>query len=511
MKMVLTAKYMLFAALLLLLTASVVVAYYVNHPRPEPQADTWSYLYVVDRFQMHGQLVNFWRLPGYPLFIVLIYTLMGQGNLGAVSIVQAILFVLATLEIYVLCVLMLRRAWIAFLIGLLVGINIPLLSYMKPVVSEAIALWLLVSLALASVYFLSTLQVRRLWLVTVCALLLFLTRPEWIYLPVPLFASLLLMALWRGKASRLLPHAFASILLLYAFLGGYIYINATQNHFAGVTWIENINALGKVLQYNMQDEAPPQYASVSRILDKYVAKGMRDPYPILESEPSLIYNNAALAGEFAKSTIEHYPVEFLAKSVLIFFSSLTVYYEKSHITPHAHFARYLTWLDTGFHALYKWNIFFPFCAMIWLLLLCSRRTRQLRIVQMMGVVVFLGLYGLISTTLGAYREYDYMRIHTPFDPLLILVIWGTVLIGALLIIQRGPGALVWLADHSFLRRQISLSRATMVITGFCIVGLCLFAVRFLLAPGLSSLIGVIFLFVMSIASIFYYLRTSKTK
>src|SRR5437867_912317 len=149
-----TSRYVLFATLLVLLTTLVVVAYYLNHPSAEVQADTWSYLFVVDRIQTHGQLVNFWRLPGYPLLIVLVYTLMGQGNLAAVSEVQAMLFILATLELYILAALVLRRAWVAFVISLLVGINIPLLSYIKPIMSEAMALWLTVSLALAIVFFL---------------------------------------------------------------------------------------------------------------------------------------------------------------------------------------------------------------------------------------------------------------------------------------------------------------------------------------------------------------------
>lgn len=172
----------LFAALLALCTTLVVVVYYVNHPEPEPRPDTWSYLYVVNHIQTQGQLVNFWRLPGSPLFIVFI---------------------------------------------------------------------------------------------------LVFTRPEWIYLPVPLFAYLLLMAARKAAARRLLPHIFASVVLLYAAVGGYIYLNATQNHFTGITWIENINGLGKVLQYHMQDEASPQYAGIRHILDSYVAKGILDPLLLL--------------------------------------------------------------------------------------------------------------------------------------------------------------------------------------------------------------------------------------
>ncbi len=443
-----TSRYVLFATLLVLLTSLVVVAYYLNHPRAEPLADTWSYLLVVNRIQTHGQLVNSWRLPGYPLFIVLVYTLMGQGNLAAVSEMQAMLFVLATLELYALAALVLQRAWIAFLISLLVGINIPLLSYVKPIMTEAMGLWLTVSLALAVVIFLQTLRVRTFWLVTACMLLLFLTRPEWIYLPVPLFAYLLLVAAWRGAARRLLLHALLSLVVLYSALGGFIYINASENHFGGLTLIENINELGKVLQYDMEDEAPPRYAAIRHILDTYETKGILDPYPILQHNPSLSCNGAALAGAYAQSIIERHPEEFLVKSVPVFFSSLTFYYNESRVVPAGPFGSSLLWLQSEFRALYKWNIFFPLCALSWLLLLCWRRTRHLRTVQAMVAIVLLSLYGLISTSLGAYRGFDYMRIHTLFDPLLILIVWGTLLAGALLIFQQGPGVLVKLASYA---------------------------------------------------------------
>lgn len=430
------SSYVLLAMLLALLTTLVVVAYYLNHPRVEPLADTWSYLYVVDRIQTQGQLVNFWRLPGYPLLIVLVYALLGQGNLAAISTVQAVLFVLATLEFYVLTALILRRSWAAFLISMLMGPNLVLLSYIKPIMSEAMDLWLCTTLALAVVYFLYNLRARILWLVAICTLLLFMTRPEWIYLPVPLFAYLLLVAAWRGRVRQLLLHAALSLVLLYSVLGGYILINTTQNHFPGLTWIQNINELGKVLQYKMQDEAPLQYAGISRALDSYVTQGITDPYIILNQQPSLARNNAALSGTFAQTIIEHHPVEFLIKSIPAFFSSLSVFYLESSVTADTQFGMPLMWLQSGFRALYKWNRLFPLCALIWLLLLCWRRTRHLRTIQMMGVVVLLSLYALIITTVGAYRGLDYMRVHIPFDPLLTLVIWGSLLVGSILLVKQ---------------------------------------------------------------------------
>lgn len=425
-----THKYAIFALLLLLLTAWVVVAYYLNHPRPEPLADSWSYLYVVDRVQTRGQLVNFWRLPGYPLLIVLVYTLFGQGNLAAVSIVQATLFVLATLELFVLTAVLFQRAWVAFLLSLFVGTNLTLISYIKPILSEALALWLLLSLALAVVCFLSALQRGMFWLVTVLILLLLMTRPEWIALPLFLFAYLLLVAHWRGMVHRLLPHLLISLVLIYAVLGSYVFFNATHNHFSGLTWIQNINALGKVLQYRMQGEAPPRDASIQRLLDSYVAQGITDPYAVLTLQPSLSAHGASPAGDYARSIIVLHPAEFLEKSVPILFSSLTVFSDESRVVPSGPFGAPLGWMQSAFRALYQVNSSFWACAVIWVLLLCWRRARAHLMVQGMGALVLLSIYGLISTTLGAYRGNDYMRIHVPFDPLLTTVIMGTILAGS---------------------------------------------------------------------------------
>lgn len=497
--------------LLVLLTTLVVVCFYLNRPNSEPLADTWSYLYVVDRIQNHGQLVNFWRLPGYPLLIVLIYAVMGQGNFAAISGVQAVLYILATVEIYFLAMLLLRRAWIAFLIALLVGTNISLLSFVKPIMSEPLALWLLTSLALAVAIFITTLHIRALWLVTICTLLLFLIRPEWIYLPVLLFAYLLLIAIWRGVARRLLPHIVLSVLLLYAVLGGYIAINATQNNFVGVTWIENINELGKVLQYDMQNEASPQYAAISRTLDSYTTHGIRDPYLILEHEPSFSRNDAALSGAFARSVIERHPVVFLRKSVRVFFSSLIAFDKESQVVPDHPFGRLLARLQFEFQALYKWNRFLLPCAAIWLLLLCWKRARDRQTIQVMGGMILLSLYGAIITVLGAYRNYDYMRIHTVFEPLVILIIWGTFLVGTVLIVQQGPVVLAQLSKQVSHHQKVSLATGNLLLTILSGIILSLCVVRQILAPGLASLIAVSFSFGICAVSFFRYFHLREVR
>lgn len=436
-----THKYFFFGTLLLLLTVILTVAYYVNYPRVELNADTPAYLRFVNRMYMHTQpyfLVDIWRLPGYPLLITFVYALYGRGNLMAVSIAQGTLFVLATMEIYVLAILVLKRTWMAFLIGLLIGTNIILLSYIKPIMSEGLALWLLTTLALAVVGFIHTLRMPVIWIVVVCMVLLLFTRPEWIYLPLPLFAYLLLVAVQKGVVRRFLLHALLSLLCVYALLGSYIGINTQVNHYPGLTAIENFNLLGKVLQYNMQDEAPAQDAQISHELDILVVREGRDPYPVLHYMPSLSKNNDLPAGDFARAILVSHPVEFLLKSIPLFFPSLTAYYDSFRVTIPGPFDGFLNWLKSLHRMLYVSNGLFPLCALIWFLLLCWRKLRSQPLALEMGAIVLLVLYALVITVLGGYRLDDYMRVHIVFDPLLIFVVWGSLFLGARLLFLRGP-------------------------------------------------------------------------
>ncbi len=448
-----TRKYLFFGSLLLLIVTLVVAAYYINQPQPEFYWDSPDYFDFAYRMRMLGQLVDAHRLPSYPLFINLVFALTGQGNMVALGVAQAVLFILATLEIYVIALLIFRRGWAAFLLGLLVGTNLTPLTYIKLLLPEALTLWLVVSLALATVLFVSTLRIRYVWLVTVFALGLFFSGTEWSYLPVLLFAYFILVAIQRRapRLRRLLFHMLACIVLLYAALGGYIYTNATQNQFVGIVDTENINAYGKVLQYGMQNEAPPEYAAVARISNSYVARGDTNPYDIFDQHPSLADNHYAFVGAYARAIIIHHPVEFLTKSVFLAPVSLTNFgfhdvsfslslthmqYGGAQVNPNGPLGGSLVGLQSLFVILYDWNQFFPLCAGFWIIPLFWRRTARLRSVQIMGIIALLALYDLATTTLGNYE--DFIRLSTPSRPLLILVVWGSILAVVMLIGRSVP-------------------------------------------------------------------------
>jgi hypothetical protein len=66
---------------------------------------------------------------------------------------------------------------------------------------------------------------------------------------------------------------------------------------------------------------------------------------------------------------------------------------------------------------------------MWFVLLLRRKTRRQQVTRDMGVIVLVVFYALAITTLAGYRFDDYMRVHTVFDPLLILIISTSLFLG----------------------------------------------------------------------------------
>jgi hypothetical protein len=431
------SRVLFFGALVVLVVCCTLTIYYWNHPAVDTSSDTINYVNVVNnRILIGGGLVDPLRTPGYPLLITLVFLLAGRGNLFAVSIVQAGLFALATLEVYLLGVLLWRRAWVAFAVGVLMATNTLLLAYAKALVVESLALWLVTTLALAVVLFLRRMQVRWLWCVALLTLATLMTRPEWAYVSVPLFAYLLLVAWRRGKLRRILPHALLAVLLLNGLLGAYILVNAAQNGLPAITFVQRINLLGKVMQYHMQNEAAPEYAQVAREINAYMAQGYLNPDTDLfvQMYPDLVANHWQLAGDYAASVVLRHPVEFALKSFPAMLDSFRGFGGYSAIHPDGPFAWLLGRLDR-----FSWYInvsyrFFPLVALILVGLLFWRRTRKQLQVEALGAVVLLAVYELILTTLGGYVEYS--RLHIPFDPLMLLILWGSVLTGLVFLWPR---------------------------------------------------------------------------
>src|SRR5215468_3326381 len=70
-----------YGVLLLVISALIVAAYYINHPALETNPDTPGYIVVAQRMLSGGSPADPVRTPGYLLFIALIWLVTGSRQL----------------------------------------------------------------------------------------------------------------------------------------------------------------------------------------------------------------------------------------------------------------------------------------------------------------------------------------------------------------------------------------------------------------------------------------------
>lgn len=414
-------------------TACVAALYYANNGI-EPDPDSSAYLLVAHRLATLSSLPDPQRVPGYPLLIAAVFAVFGRDNLAAASVAQAALFICAIVELYALLCVLLRRAWAALAVALLAGTSVNLLSYVRPILSEALALWLVTTLACAVVLYLRRPRRATLWAAAAVLLALCLTRPEWIYLPIPLFAFLLWAARGRVPPWAQLMHAVASLAVLYAALGGYMWANHARNG-CGVdmTYVQNFNLLGKIMQYRMQDEAPPQYAALARVVDQSLASGNASPWQLVGSGAysPLKRDCQAVAGAYSLSIIATHPLEYAAKSIPVAAQTLTDTTDFRPIVVTGTFAGALSALDAIGSLVIRGLILFPLVAVHWVVV-ALRRSADWR-PRAAAALALIGAYGVALTALGSYAYYP--RLRAPYAPLLIALVWGTLLVAGIAICQ----------------------------------------------------------------------------
>lgn len=417
------ARVWAFGAATMLLAGLVTLAYYLNQPFAQMDPDTVDYTRIANAIP-RGHLVDPIRTPGYPLFIRVVYLVAGQGNLIAVAIAQGVLYVLACLGVYSLALRLTRRAWVAFLIAALLDTNVLLLSYVKPIMSEALALFLVTMLALVVAQHTRNPSARCLWLGAVVLLLLTMTRPEWLYFGVPCFGFLLLVSWRQGKARPHLRHVALALVVLYAVCGFYAYENGALYGTPGFSVNHNNNWLGKIMQYHMQNEAPPQYAAITHEVNAYVAVGDYDALHVISHDPNLLRDNMALAGRYSRAIVMRHPVEFALKTVPVVFQSLQSSRPHQPIVAGNAFDAPLSALEALSTLAQDSAVFFPFLALgWWAWLLRRRRTFDERTALLCGLAFIAG-YGLLTTSLLGYIQYP--RLNTQYDPLILTMVWASV-------------------------------------------------------------------------------------
>ena len=309
-----------------------------------------SYLLVAHAILTHHQFLDATRTPGYPILLALIFSVTGEGNLRAVTYVQAALVVIAALEIYPLVYLLTRRRWVACVLAALVGANLYILDWERLVRDETLSFLILVTLFLLLAMYVRTERTLFLGVLTIVFLAAIFTRPALVLLPGILLA---LLALRSQRLARLRIQwrgLLLSLVVTYGLVGGYMVVNAATFGFFGMTKVMNINLFGKVLEYRMQNESSaPQYAQLRADADQYVrtvsplgSTGPLSPYAFVNgtwrTPPDYEYSRAeyTLVGAYSKDIILHHPIQYALDSVPDILASWnaqpTLYYARYSVT-----------------------------------------------------------------------------------------------------------------------------------------------------------------------------------
>jgi len=277
--------------------------------------DSPSYVALASRSISHpslSALFDSYRTPGYPAFLALVGACQGQVAGDWVAWTQAALMVVTAFELYALTCGLTGSRFAAAVAGIAFATNVRLLDWERLVMTEALAVFLVTTMALA--FWLWMRRHGRSWAVAFCLVSMYtcLTRPSLLYLPICLALAVLVSNRQRWSEVLLVS------LAVYLPVLGYAAVNDRLHPHAGLSAVSNINLLGKVLEYQMQGEGDAaRFPSVSKGISS-LHRGDADPYHILQADPGALGVNYVDAAAFSEGVITRQPGEYLTRSAADF-------------------------------------------------------------------------------------------------------------------------------------------------------------------------------------------------
>lgn len=422
--------------LALVLLANVVgqVATLSQKPLVVLTPDSHDYLQALAGIVQQLHLVDPYRTPGYPLMLVL-FTAGNGDRLTSIVLSQAALLLLATGEIYLLAYRLSQQRWLGCVAAAAIGANVYILNWERLVLSESVSIWLLVTLVCCFERYLRTSQPRYLAGITALGVMMILTRPIFILVPVTLMLVLALRA-YRQHALRRVWHRLAIVLAVsYGCVFAYAGANAIGNGYFGISYVSGTSLFGKVLVYHMQDDTTnPRFAQMRRDADAYVRAGHSEPWLFVRDYyPDRHYeaNNYALVSAYSTDVIVHHPVTFLAHAALDVFAVLqappTLYAPNSKQST---WIKFLAGVSSSEFALYPLAPLLLVLLLIWV----WRRPDHVAGVVLCAMLALM----LADAGVAAFTAFDeFYRLRSPCDWMIALItVLALVELGRLCLGQR---------------------------------------------------------------------------
>jgi hypothetical protein len=415
---------------LLIVTGGVALVHVfalLHHPTTIASTDGDEYLGVANSILTTGNFFDPLRTPGYPAFLALVFLIRGAHDITAVFVAQIALVIAATYEIYLLVARLTKQRYLASVTALLVGCNLFVLQWEFAIRVEALAFWTLVTLFLVAERLLHGL---RPWALVLFGVLLFfaiMVRPFDILIPALMISALALRGIWIGEWRAHVLRLGLVFVLVYGAILGYTQLNGLVTGYAGLSYASNVNLLGKVMEYRLQDlPVSPELTPVQRDTAQYVQDQGSEPWS-LTGRPWAFARQYGYdrdfyepVGAYGRYVILHYPQYFVPatlRETVTVWSSLPLPYIKFDYQRGG-----FTFITLSLRVYWLAFLVLPVAALLALVRLWKNPRDPLTF-----MLTLLPATSLITIALAAAGSYDEpLRSRFPADwiPIVLLILTG---------------------------------------------------------------------------------------
>ncbi len=391
--------------------------------------DSPQYIQLAQRMLTLHQFIDAYRTPAYPALLALVFLLSGGEHLTVVAVVQSLLMILASVELYVLTYRMYAQRWTAVAVAAIAGLNVFATTWERVIMTEALSYWLMITLFLVLERYVRRGRTVALAWYSTLSVVAILTRPIFLLLPGMLLLCVALWA-WRQHAFRQRWKQLSlSLVLIYAVVLGYVGANGLINGYFGISDASNIDIFARVLRYDMyalplRGPAAQQYAQVQARITSHVEHGgvlAREPWGFVQQYPEYAANHYKTLSDFSIAEIEQHPWYLVVHTLPDirdgFYAGPYLY------APDSYAPLWVTTVEVIFSFLARAYVFFP---LLLLAALIHAWRRPEHVGYVMSVALLLSYAEL--TLMGTTLSYEgFWRLRFPME-------WGVLLVSVVLLV-----------------------------------------------------------------------------
>lgn len=319
----------LYGVVLVIFALVVRFLYATIYPQPIINADSYGYYGLAKQLTERPVLSSFVNQYRVPVYSTILGGLMARNGKTRVPldvpafrpVISQLLFIqggLAVFGIAVLYLLLIQLSipvvW-SFIISLFLSLNIYAYPLERAVMTDSLASTLLIGLTYLLVRLIQKPTRRVYMLFGVLSAVSWLLRPNLLLIPL-LSLPLLLLVKTNKKFIHTNIQVFCASLLLPIV---FVFFNSYYHGYTGISQINEINLLGRILEFNLPVEAGKQYTTYYQaVIDNRKNNGSIMPYRFIDTYEPLTYVDTRLMGElqrFDRTVIADNLLSYVAKAV----------------------------------------------------------------------------------------------------------------------------------------------------------------------------------------------------